>query len=124
MNMFHFRFLNWQKIPVNLKIIMPFISPVCCFAVQKLLSHLNQVSSSHPKERFDLYHKLQTLFDKWMFHLRYAVLTWTLSVVNFVLCTELWHKFMLIVRHTLRFYVPTFKLGPSQRGNSCPIAPD
>ncbi|XP_078376067.1 origin recognition complex subunit 2-like isoform X2 [Oculina patagonica] len=37
---------------------------------QKLLSHLNQVSSSHPKERFDLYHKLQTLFDKWMFHLR------------------------------------------------------
>lgn len=37
---------------------------------QKLLLHLNQVSSSHPKERFELYHKLQGLFDKWIFHLR------------------------------------------------------
>ncbi|PFX23273.1 Origin recognition complex subunit 2 [Stylophora pistillata] len=37
---------------------------------QKLLLCLNQVSSSHPKERFELYHKLQGLFDKWMFHLR------------------------------------------------------
>ncbi|XP_020617228.1 origin recognition complex subunit 2-like isoform X2 [Orbicella faveolata] len=37
---------------------------------QKLLSQLNQVSSSHPQERFELYHKLQALFDKWMFHLR------------------------------------------------------
>ncbi|CAH3177796.1 unnamed protein product [Porites lobata] len=37
---------------------------------QKLLLQLNQVSTSHPKERFDLYHKLQNLFDKWMFHLR------------------------------------------------------
>jgi len=37
---------------------------------QKLLSQLNQVSSSHPEERFELYHKLQALFEKWMFHLR------------------------------------------------------
>ncbi|KAJ7381250.1 Origin recognition complex subunit 2 [Desmophyllum pertusum] len=37
---------------------------------EKLMSQLNEVSSSHPKERFDLYHKLQSLFDKWMFHLR------------------------------------------------------
>ena len=42
------------------------------FFLQKLLLHLNQVSTSHPKERFDLYHKLQNLFDKWMFHLRYV----------------------------------------------------
>ena len=46
---------------------------VCLFFfLQKLLLHLNQVSTSHPKERFDLYHKLQNLFDKWMFHLRYV----------------------------------------------------
>ncbi|XP_044177256.1 origin recognition complex subunit 2-like isoform X2 [Acropora millepora] len=37
---------------------------------QKLLSHLNQVCRSHPRERFDLYHKLQNFFDKWMFQLR------------------------------------------------------
>ena len=43
---------------------------VCFLCAQKLLSQLNQVSSSHPKERFELYHKLQALFDKWMFHLR------------------------------------------------------
>ena len=45
---------------------------LCLFFLQKLLLHLNQVSTSHPKERFDLYHKLQNLFDKWMFHLRYV----------------------------------------------------
>ena len=43
-----------------------------CLFIQNLLLHLNQVSTSHPKERFDLYHKLQNLFDKWMFHLRYV----------------------------------------------------
>ena len=45
---------------------------LCLFILKKLLLHLNQVSTSHPKERFDLYHKLQNLFDKWMFHLRYV----------------------------------------------------
>ncbi|CAH3193494.1 unnamed protein product, partial [Porites evermanni] len=44
--------------------------PFVIHDVNKLLLHLNQVSTSHPKERFDLYHKLQNLFDKWMFHLR------------------------------------------------------
>ena len=40
--------------------------------LQKVHFHLNQVASSHPQERFHMYHKLQKFFDKWMFHLRYA----------------------------------------------------
>ena len=58
-------------------IVLSDIVHVYCFGVQKLLSQLNQVSSSHPEERFELYHKLQALFDKWMFHLRCVVLMCT-----------------------------------------------
>ena len=67
------------------------------FFWQKLLLHLNQVSSSHPKERFELYHKLQGLFDKWIFHLRWAGQAWVVSITAKIAFTFIPQKAVYIL---------------------------